>query len=113
VRLGQAYHALGCYGPAVEHLTTVIASVPARSIGDYTGTAAPPSVIARVWLTWCLAERGEFPEGLVQAEEALRIADESRQPYPVVAASFGLGLLHLRRGEVRDAVAVLERGMLQ
>ncbi len=68
-------------------------------------------MIARTWLAWCLAERGEFAEGQRHAEEGLAIGEEVNQPYPLVAACFGLGLLHLRRGNVNDAIRLLERGM--
>jgi tetratricopeptide (TPR) repeat protein len=111
VRLGQAYHGLGRYGQAIDVLRAVISAVQGELRHEQYGMAAPPSVIARTWLAWCLAERGEFSEGQACAEEGLAIAESVHQPYTLVAASFGLGVLHLRRGIIDDAIRVLDRGL--
>src|SRR4029450_7353227 len=40
-----------------------------------------------------------------------RIADTAKRPYGQLQASFGLGFLHLRRGEFTRAIPVLERAL--
>jgi DNA-binding SARP family transcriptional activator len=111
IRLGQAYHGLGRYAEAVEALQATVRSLPGDLSRETYGLSAPPAVIARTWLAWCLAERGEFAEGERHAEEGLAIAEQLGQPYPLVAACFGLGLVRLCRGDLADAIRVLERGL--
>ncbi len=57
-----------------------------------------------------LAELGEFAEGIARAEEALQIAQAAEQPFSLVHAFLGVGHLHLRKGEFRDAIRVLDQG---
>ena len=70
-----------------------------------------PSVFSRAWLALCLAERGEFAEGLALGEEALRIAEAGDPGYSLVVACAGLGNVCVLKGEFDRAVAVLERGL--
>jgi tetratricopeptide (TPR) repeat protein len=70
-----------------------------------------PAVISRTWLVWCLAEMGTFAEGLVHGEEAIRIAEGVDHPYSLISAYYGLGLLHLRQGDLHQAIPMLERSL--
>lgn len=103
--LGRAYYALGDFPRAMEPLRRNIS----RMVGDrlYERFVGLPSVGSRTWLTWCLAQLGDFAEGLVCGEEALRIARAADHPYSLIFACFGLGLLHLNRGEPEPAMTVL------
>jgi hypothetical protein len=58
-----------------------------------------------------LAELGEFTEGTACAGEEVWIAESVEQPASVVHASFSMGLLSLRKGDLHQAIAVLERGL--
>ena len=109
--MGQAYHALGDYSQASEFLRRNVALLEgdsARECFDLPGLA---SVFSRAWLVWCLAECGEFSEGLDVAEEAIQIAESVDDPYSLVMACFGLGMLSLQQGRFPQAIAVLERGV--
>jgi tetratricopeptide (TPR) repeat protein len=55
-----------------------------------------------------MCELGEFDRVLPRGEEAVRIAEAMNHPYSRLAAYFGMGCFHLCRGEINDAVAVLE-----
>jgi tetratricopeptide (TPR) repeat protein len=110
VRLGQAHHARRDYGQAIDALNIAVGAVGDRSHVQY-GMAAPPTVIARTWLAWCLVERGEVREALDRGEEGLHIAEDVDQAYTLVAACFGLALVRLRRGAFADAIGVLERAL--
>jgi tetratricopeptide (TPR) repeat protein len=59
----------------------------------------------------CLAEIGDFAEGFAHAKETLRISLDANYSYTLSGAYFGLGYLHIRRGEPARAVECLERGV--
>ena len=63
--------------------------------------AGLPSVFARAWLAWCLAELGDFQEGIIQGEEAVAIAESADDAYSRVLAAWVLGTLHVVRGDGR------------
>jgi tetratricopeptide (TPR) repeat protein len=70
-----------------------------------------PSVFSRVWLALCLAEQGEFGEGVALGEEALRIAEAGDPGFSLVIGCAGLGNVCVARGDFDRAIAVLERGL--
>jgi tetratricopeptide (TPR) repeat protein len=109
--LGQAYYFLGDYRRAVDILRRNVASLEGELLRERFGLPNPASVFSRTWLVASLAELGAFPEGIARGEEAVRIAESIDQPGRIVQASFGTGLLHLRKGDVHKAIAALERGL--
>jgi tetratricopeptide (TPR) repeat protein len=62
-------------------------------------------------LTWVLAERGEFKEGIAHGEEGLRLAEAFDDPYSLAFACWRLAHLQLIRGDLGNAVGPLERGV--
>jgi class 3 adenylate cyclase/tetratricopeptide (TPR) repeat protein len=111
-RLGQAHHTLGDYGRATDFLRRPLAQLQGDLEQKHFGMAAIPAVFARAWLTWCLAEVGSFEEGVTHAEEAVAIAEKADHPYSQGIAAWGLGMLHVVRGDPERAIAVLERGLV-
>jgi tetratricopeptide (TPR) repeat protein len=73
--------------------------------------AGLPSVFSRAWLAYCLAERGEFGEGLAIGEEAIRIAEAGDPGFSLVVGCAGLGNVCVVKGDFARAVAVLEPGL--
>src|SRR6185295_8095252 len=57
-----------------------------------------------------LAELGEFAEGAARGDEAIRLAETAGRTYGLAHVCFALGFLHLRQGDLRSALQVLERG---
>lgn len=111
-RLGQAHHSLGQYSRAMDYLRKNIALLVGDLLQDrYNNMPALPSVLSRVWLALCLAERGEFDEGLALGEEALRIAEIGDPGYSFVLGCAGLGNVCVAKGDFDRAIAVLERGV--
>ena len=111
-RLGQAHHSLGQYSRAVDYLRKNLELLVGDLLQDrYHDMAALPSVLSRVWLALCLAERGEFDEGLALGEEALRIAEIGDPGFSFVLGCAGLGNVCVAKGDFDRAVAVLERGL--
>ncbi|MEE9274399.1 MAG: tetratricopeptide repeat protein, partial [bacterium] len=107
--LSQARQALGDYRRAAELLRKNVASIPEERRRERFGLANSASLISRSQLASCLAETGEFEEGIARGEEALRIAAEVDQPYSMISSYFGVGFLHLRKGDFDEAVSMLER----
>ncbi len=111
-RLGQAHHALGNYGRAVELFRQTVASLQGDLVYEHFGMAAFPSVWSRSWLAWSLAERGEFAEGVAISVEAVRIAESADHTYSQVQAVFGLGTLYMIQGRADLAIPALEQGLV-
>jgi class 3 adenylate cyclase/tetratricopeptide (TPR) repeat protein len=109
--LGLARFALGDYRQAVELARRNVALLEGDLVRERFGMALLPAVYSRTVLLWCLAERGEFVEGIPVGDEAIRIAEAAEHPFSIVFARVGLGTLFLRRGDLPDAVAQLEAGL--
>jgi len=112
LRLGQVHHALGDYARAADQFRRTMASLQGDLEREHFGMAGLPSVYARAWLAWCLAELGAFPEGIACGEEAVAIAEAADHAYTRVLAAWGLGTLHVVRGDPACAVPVLERALV-
>jgi tetratricopeptide (TPR) repeat protein len=119
---------------ALEMMATFFLGLPYISLGDYQQAAhyhrrnlkaltgswryerfsepGLPSVFCRAYLAWSLAELGAFVEGLVYGAEAVQIAQTVDQPFTLSHAHFGVGMLHLRKGDVLAAIAALEQSLL-
>jgi class 3 adenylate cyclase/tetratricopeptide (TPR) repeat protein len=107
--LGLAYHLLGHYRQAVELLGRNVASLEGGLVRERFGLPYLPSVFSRTWLVWCLAELGAFDEGRAIGQEAIRIAEAIEQPWDLLAAYRGVGLLSLGKGEIQAAISSFER----
>ena len=59
----------------------------------------------------CHAELGTFAEGRAFGEEGLRIAEAVAHPGSLMIASWGIGLLALRQGDLPRALPLLERAV--
>jgi tetratricopeptide (TPR) repeat protein len=75
------------------------------------GLAGLPAILARMVLTWCLAEQGAFRAAAPFAEEALGLAEAVDHAFDRVNACFTAGLLWLRQGDLARATPLLERGV--
>jgi tetratricopeptide (TPR) repeat protein len=107
--LGLAHHLLGDYRQAVELLGRNVASLEGGLVRERFGLPYLPSVFSRTWLVWCLAELGAFDEGRVIGQEAIQIAEAIEQPWDLLAAYRGIGLLCLSQGEIQAAIPFFER----
>ena len=111
--LAWAHLTVGDFRRAAEIYRRVIATLEGPLAQERLATY-PYSLIAigaHAFLVWALAELGEFEAALGPAGEAFRIADTAKRPFGQLQASFGLGFLHLRRGEFARAIPVLERAL--
>jgi class 3 adenylate cyclase/tetratricopeptide (TPR) repeat protein len=104
-------YSLGDYGPAIDLLEQNVTSLEGSLLHERFGLHHVPAVSSLGWLVVCLADRGEFAEGLVRGEAALQIAAAVDDPFSLIMAAFGTGHLHLTRGSLREAIGILERGL--
>jgi tetratricopeptide (TPR) repeat protein len=109
--LGSACLATGDYPQAVDRLLQVLRLLEGDQRRERFGIHGFPAVIARVYLTWALADRGQFDEGIVHGQESLRLAESLDHPYSRACAGWTLAHLQIARGELGDAVRLLERGL--
>jgi class 3 adenylate cyclase/tetratricopeptide (TPR) repeat protein len=110
--LGGACLTTGDYRQAEDFFRKVGQSLEGDFSRDRFGLAGFPAVLSRSMLTWSLAERGEFSEGIAQAQEGIRLAEALDHPYSLILAYWGLGSLYGVKGELSDARRVLERGLV-
>ena len=106
--LGQGYFNAGDYRRAIDHCGRDAAVLVGQRAHERYGLTGLPAVLSRIWLAWSRAERGEFAEAMVPAEEALAIAESARQPYSVAAAYLAMGQVRLVQGALAQAIPVLE-----
>ena len=109
--LGQALYGRGEYRRAAMFFRRNVEALVGSRLIDRFGAPQPRSIHSRTCLVWCLAELGEFQEGIARGEEALQLAQPLDHPQSLTTACAGLGYLYLRQGELPKAVSLLERGL--
>jgi tetratricopeptide (TPR) repeat protein len=109
--LGTAYQAQGAYRLAIDHFGQTAASIKEAKRHERFGHSTLPAVSSRAWLAVCHAELGQFIEGSTFGDEGLQIAEVVNHPGSLVFASWGSGLLSLRRGDLPRALLLLERAV--
>ncbi len=109
--LGQVHYTLGDYPQAIAFARRNVVSLEGDLIHERFGMALLPSVYSRSVLVSALAEVGAFVEGSARGAEGIRIAEAVDHPYSLVFACLGAGRLYLRKGDLSEAISVLERGV--
>jgi tetratricopeptide (TPR) repeat protein len=109
--LGIAYHAQGDYGRAIDSLRGAVAFFEGARGRERFGQAILPAVLSHAFLAWCHAELGSFAEGIALGDEGLRIAEAVDHPGSLMWASWAIGLLALRQGDLSRALPRLERAV--
>jgi tetratricopeptide (TPR) repeat protein len=104
----RAQHARGDYAHAIKLLNWVIAATDGDR-ANFLGMANLPSVSARTWLSWSLAECGEFGPALMRGDEGVFIAEAVDHLVSRIYAYMALGIVHLRKGDVAAAIPTLQR----
>jgi class 3 adenylate cyclase/tetratricopeptide (TPR) repeat protein len=107
--LGTACYFFGDYARATTLSRRNATLLEGERAAERFGMALFPAVYSRTVLALSVAETGAFAEGLVRADEAIRIAETVDHAHSLVFACLGLGLLRHRRGEFEGATVVLQR----
>src|SRR5262249_24277183 len=103
------YQAQGDYRRAIDCFRQTLASFDQARGREHFRPILLPAVWSRAWLAWCHAELGRFAEGRTIGDEGLQIAEALDHPASLMSASWGLGLLALRQGDLPRALPPLER----
>ena len=111
LRFGQIYFFQDDYRRAIDYLRQAVAFFDGPRRRERFGFPNLPAVLSRTFLAWCHAELGTFAEGRALGEEGLRIAEAVAHPGSLMQASWGIGLLSLRQGDLRRALPLLERAV--
>jgi tetratricopeptide (TPR) repeat protein len=109
--LGVAYQFLGHYQRAIDCLKQAVVALDGVGHRERFGTVILPAVLARAYLAWCQAELGLFAEGQSLGDEGVRIAKAVEQPGSLMMASWAVGLLALRQGDLLRALPWLEQAV--
>jgi tetratricopeptide (TPR) repeat protein len=109
--LGGAYLYQGDYRRAIDCLRQAVTFFDGVWRRERLGQVILPAVNSRAWLAWCHAELGTFAEGRSRGDEGLQIAEAVDHPASLMIASWGIGLLALRQGDLPRALPLLERAV--
>jgi class 3 adenylate cyclase len=109
--LGRIYVSLGDYQQAVECFRKNVVFLEDEQFREASRAIIRNSIVSCTWLGGCCAELGAFSEGIMRAEEALRVAEAVGEAYQSVAAHRDIGHVYLCKGEVHKAILMLERGL--
>jgi class 3 adenylate cyclase/tetratricopeptide (TPR) repeat protein len=109
--LGQAYRAQGDYRRAIDCLGQAVAVFEEARRYERFGQVTLPAVTSRAELAWCHAELGAFPVGRALGDEGLRIAEVVDHHASLMLASWAIGWLSLRQGDLPRALPLLERAV--
>jgi class 3 adenylate cyclase/tetratricopeptide (TPR) repeat protein len=110
--LAAARWNVGDYQAATDLFRQVTESLKGDLSRERFGQALLPSVFARGYLAHALAERGAFDQSIAEAQEGLRIAEAADHPYSLSQAYRALGYVHAVKGELDQAIPLLERALL-
>jgi tetratricopeptide (TPR) repeat protein len=112
LRLGLAYHAQGEYRRAIDCLGHAVGFFDGARRLEHFGQVILPAVHCCAVLAVCHAELGTFPEGRALGDEGLRMAEEAvNHPGSLMMASWGVGLLALRQGDLPRTLPQLEQAV--
>ncbi len=104
--LARANYALGRYREAIEHGRAGCAMLSPDTANDNERSLA---VALRVFLVLSSAELGNFADGLAWSREVRELADTINHPADLVWGYYGVGRLLVVRGELEEAIPILER----
>ena len=108
--LGLAYAYACRFRESIELLSWNIDRLQGEAIYERFGEPGLPAVFSRSYLVRALAELGQFSEGLARGDEAVRLSESTDLPFSLASSLEGLGYVRLRRGEIPQAIMLLERG---
>ena len=107
--LGCAHITSANYVTAEAHFEEISNSLTGDKLTENCGLPFAPAVIARSWLAWSLAERGEFDQAHAAGKAALSIADGIGHPFNLAHIFYDLGYVYELEGKLDAATDALEQ----
>lgn len=101
----------GEYERQVELHREVAQKLSGAAIFERHGLAGLPSVLARSFLSWGLAELGEFEEAEEWGQQGIEIAEQGKNLFSTTWAHACLGLVYLLHGKLDRAIKMLEKAL--
>jgi class 3 adenylate cyclase/tetratricopeptide (TPR) repeat protein len=107
--MGSARRDIGRVTEAVREFTAGLSLFePVKGYGEEPGLVFPIYVSLSAWRAEAYAALGDFPQAILSAQEALRVANDIQHPTSLAVANRHLGYVHSLRGEMETAVSFLE-----
>lgn len=106
--LGHAYHSLGQFAKAVEYLARNVELLEGERAREQFALSGLPYVVSCAWALESLAFLGEFERAEELARRGARVAEAADHPYSLAAIRTCTGYLHTFKGELSEAIALLE-----
>ncbi len=106
--LGCAYVTSGECRMAEQYFERVVEALPGALAVEKCGLPFAPSIIARSWLVWSYAERGEFALSDENAREAIALAEGLSQPFNQAHIYYDVGYAKIVSGDLDGAIAALD-----
>jgi len=110
-RLVRVYTRLGNYRRAIDFWRWTNASLKGKQLHERFETVAFHTGMSRGDPTNCLAQLGEFDEGIGLGEEGIHLAEAVNNPHSIAVAHVGLGYLYIVKGDLAMATPLLERAL--
>jgi len=103
---------LGDFRWAANQLLQAVARLNRDQLGERpVESTGSDGIVSLAWVAWSLAELGEFDEGEAYAEQAIRLAEESEQPYAQLVVVNRSGMVAIIRGDTSRLIPRLERAL--
>lgn len=107
--LGCAHITSARYSDAEGHFETIAEMLTGDMLAENCGLPFAPAVIARSWLAWSFAERGDFDQAHKVGNAALSIANDIGHPFNLAHTYYDLGYVYGLQGDLDAATSALER----
>jgi predicted ATPase len=111
LNLGLILRTMGDYRRAAVVLAKPVALLQGNLARELLGRSLYPAVTARVALTQCLVDLGEFRQASAMVDEGLQIAEALQQPGSLLNAHQSACYLLFGQGRFHDAIPRLERSL--
>jgi class 3 adenylate cyclase/tetratricopeptide (TPR) repeat protein len=109
--LGAASVCLGEIRRGEEYLGRILRLLDGDRVRERFGLHGFPAAIARSYLAWALAERGNFRAAIARGHEGVEIADAVQHKYSLGFAYWGLGFSYVQQGDLAQGARVAERAV--
>jgi tetratricopeptide (TPR) repeat protein len=111
IYLGVTCVCLGEFARGEECLGRTVRRLDGDLARERLGLHGFPAALARSYLAWVLAERGDFRTAIARGQEGVDFADAVQHKYSLGFACWGLGVALVAQGDLAQGTRVLERGV--